>query len=310
MSFKFTTFFFFFQIQPGTFDCKFCGKRCKSKGGLKRHQTAKHKAAELEAEESEAGGDIWTRTILFTLQIHANNKLSNNLWYPKRLREEFNPNLVAEFRVDSQEKLLEKVKQACVFVAKDRPNIEKFFTTFYCSVVKHAQEYFPTLSSKAATLFSTTLANQLLEHAKSSCKPNESCQITNSAKPLTERELAGLQYLGGYVFRNVHRRLHKSQTWKTKEGQQMLSVIEAAKEASVPFSYRLVSCLKRGGLWSICTAAQNILARAEMHFKAGANVPSIDHTKISKICLMDHEIMANYQSIIEMSSIEVCKEVC
>ena len=119
-----------------------------------------------------------------------------------------------------------------------------------------------------------------------------------------------LQYLGGYVFRNVHRRLHKSQTWKTKEGQQMLSVIEAAKEASVPSSYRLVSCLNRGGLWSICTAAQNILARAEMHFKAVANVQSIDHTKISKICLMDHEIMANYQSIIEMSSIEVCKDVC
>ena len=176
MSFKFTSFFIFFQIQPGSFDCEFCGKRCKSKGGLRRHQTAKHKAAELEAEESEAGGDIGTRTILFTLQIHANNKLSNNLCYPKKRREEFYPNLVAEFPVDSQEKLLEKVKQACVFVAKDCPNIEKFFTTFYCSVVKHVQGYFPTLPLKAATLFSTTLANQLFEHAKSSCK------ITNSVR--------------------------------------------------------------------------------------------------------------------------------
>ncbi len=89
----------------------------------------------------------------------------------------------------------------------------------------------------------------------------------------------------------------------------MLSIIEAAKEASVPSSDRLVSCLNRGGLWSICTAAQNILARAEMHFKVNADIQSIDHTKISQICLMNHEIIANYQSIIEMSSIEASKDV-
>lgn len=275
---------------------------------MKRHQTAKHGTEGEEAEESTAGEDIWTRTILVTLQNYTSNKLSNNLCYPKQIREEFYPNLVAGFTVDSEEKLLEKVKLACGFVAKDRPNVEKFFTAFYCSVVKHAQEYFPTLSPKAATLFATTLANKLLEHAKQSYKSSELCQ-PNSSQPLTERELAGLQYLGGYVFRNLYRRLHKSQTWKTQEGQQMLSVIEAAKEASVPSSDRLVSCLNRGGLWSICTTAQNILARAEMHFKVRANVQSIDHTEISKICLMDHEIMANYQSIVEMSSIEVCKDV-
>ena len=57
--------------------------------------------------------------------------MPNDLCYPKKLREEFYPNLVAEFPVDSQEKYLEKVKLASVFVAKNGPNIEKFFTTSY-----------------------------------------------------------------------------------------------------------------------------------------------------------------------------------
>ncbi len=120
--------------------------------------------------------------------MHISNKLYNSLCYPKQIREEFSPNHVAEFSSDSQERLLDKVKLASIFVAKNRPNVEKFFTAYYSSVVQHAQEYFPALSPKAATRFSTTLATQLLDHARRSSKPNKSCQTMNSAKPLTERE--------------------------------------------------------------------------------------------------------------------------
>ena len=63
--FQVNKFLYPFQIQPGTFDFELCGKRCRGKGGLRRHQTAKHKTIELEAEEPEASEDIWTRTILF-----------------------------------------------------------------------------------------------------------------------------------------------------------------------------------------------------------------------------------------------------
>ena len=39
--------------------------------------------------------------------------------------------------------------------------------------------------------------------------------------------------------------------------QQSLSILEAAKLDEVSRSQDLVSCLNRGGLWSICTATEN-----------------------------------------------------
>ena len=61
------------------------------------------------------------------------------------------------------------------------------------------------------------------------------------------------------------------------------------------------------------TAAQNLLMRAETHFQQNAESDQIeriiDQTKILHICLRDITINSNYQSIIEITSLTVNKDI-
>ena len=82
--------------------------------------------------------------------------------------------------------------------------------------------------------------------------------------------MAGLQYLGGYIFRNLHQKIRGSSKWKTISCQQSLSILEAAKLDEVSRSQDLVSCLNRGGLWSICTAAENVFVKSRSLFQASS----------------------------------------
>ena len=96
---------------------------------------------------------------------------------------------------------------------KSSANAEKFYSNFYSSVVLQASKYFPDLSQKGGTLFATKLANSLLTFFK---KPTSIVSIEkenpkqSSSKTLSLREMAGLQYLGGYIFRNLHQKIRGS----------------------------------------------------------------------------------------------------
>ena len=84
---------------------------------------------------------------------------------------------------------------------------------------------------------------------------------------LAERETAGLQQLRGYILRNLHEKLLRSVKWKSPEGKQIISLLTGVSQEAVPSSQGFVSCLNRGGLWSLCIAAQTLLMRSETHFK-------------------------------------------
>ena len=133
----------------------------------------------------------------------------------------------------------------CDSVCKSQPNAVKFYPGFYPKIVKNAQNYFEEFTPKAAALFSTKLAASLLQSIKyfygsDQCKKSK---ISNQ-NHISERELAGLQYLGDYIFRNLYRKLRSSKDWKLSQSQHSISLLLAPKVEKV----ELISCPDRGGL--------------------------------------------------------------
>ena len=90
------------------------------------------------------------------------------------------------------------------FISKG--NSEDFYATFYGEIALNSSKYFKGLFQRAATLFATKLADTLLGHAK---------DVTTVS--LSENELAGMQYLGGYVLESLHRKHRTSKHKATTE---------------------------------------------------------------------------------------------
>ena len=62
-----------------------------------------------------------------------------------------------------------------------------------------------------------------------------------------------MQYLGGYVLHNLHR---KHGGTNSVESQQAMAILKAGKlESTTDSCQELVSALNRGGLWSITQPA-------------------------------------------------------
>ena len=167
---------------------------------------------------------------------------------------------------------------------------------------------------KAATLFSTKLATSLLQSIKN-CQGSDQCKKSKNTNQshLSERELAGLQYLGGYIFRNLYRKVRSSKEWQSSQSQQSISLLLAAKVEKVEEANKLISCLDRGGLSAICTPAQNVLLRSQTYFKCetetNKSVRCIDQAKVVSKCLQDVDLVSNFQSIIDSSEVKIDNNV-
>ena len=82
-------------------------------------------------------------------------------------------------------------------------NTEQLYNRLFQDIMRHTKDYFGKLSWKAAAVIGT----KFVEVVVSSHNTNEvSDEIT--VKNLSEIELAGMQYLAGYVLRTIYSKLH------------------------------------------------------------------------------------------------------
>ena len=114
------------------------------------------------------------------------------------------------------------------------------------------------VSRNSATLLSTKLADVMLAYSK------EKAVITvrNFKFELTEKEMAGLQYNGGYVLHKLHNKNIKSNLRDSKATQQAVALLKAGKDARLS---KADHKLNRGGLWSITKPAQTFFTRTEKY---------------------------------------------
>ena len=123
-----------------------------------------------------------------------------------------------------------------------------------------------------------------------------------------------MQYLGGYVLHNLHKKHGRT---NSVESQQAMAILKAGKlESITDSSQKLVSALNRGGLWSITQPAQQIFSKAEFHFRPFTSKPDLQRLDISGItnkATSDSDILAYYNLIVSDAELEpdshVCKDV-
>ena len=180
-------------------------------------------------------------------------------------------------------------------------NLDKYCSKYYAKVPLRSTTFFSGLSRNAATLLSTKIADSLIAFSKMER------ENTNTTTILNERDIAGLQYLGGYVLHKLYRKYAKA---NTKESQQAMAILKAGKveeSTNGATTQKLITSLNRGGLWSITMPAQRIFVKIEKHFRlltAHINLQGINLSGITRKALTDSDILSNFDLMVADASIE------
>lgn len=175
-------------------------------------------------------------------------------------------------------------------------NTEKFYVKYYAQVPLNSAKFFTGLSRNAATLLATKVADSMLAHCKHMKFSTDSSQPSQTV--LSEKEKAGLQYVGGYVLHNLHKKHAKTETI---ESQQAMAILKAGKLEDGCDSQKLVSCLSRGGLWTITEPAQKIFLKTEHNFRQSTSTAGLQRVDIAGIThksVSDSELLSNYHLMV------------
>lgn len=186
---------------------------------------------------------------------------------------------------------------------------EKFYSQYYMDIVKNSNNYFPELSSKSSKVLAMKLCDVILNHNLTEKIVEEEIMTRN----LSERELFGLQYLGGYVLQKIYTKLRNSLHYEKEENKQSIAVLLSAKleDPTKLVNLKLVSALDRGGLWPITENMQRIFVIAEKYFSIRAEKcsTSINREDIVKCICANSHVKVFFENVCSNCSIDVDKEV-
>ena len=238
------------------------------------------------------------------------DKIASNGVYPACIRNEVKS---YEFRKPGEESAeFSELKNLYGSLTKNG-NAEKFYEKFYSSVPLNATKYFEGLSRNAATLLSTKIAVHMLalfkEKAVAVGRASEEVK-----RNLSDKEMAGLQYIGGYVLHKLHKKHASSKFKDTPESQQVMSLLKAGKADDVTTgdSQRLISSLNRGGLWAITVSAQKLFERTEHQFRIfcpNTTLQRLDITGIASKTMSDVEAVRAWNTMLSNSELVVDADV-
>lgn len=193
----------------------------------------------------------------------------------------------------------------------EKHNIEKFYSVFFGNIVQNSSDIFPEITSNASTLLCAKLADSLVVEFKKFQKGEQSEMMETETPVLTEREVAGLQYLGGYVAHNLYRKYKNKKNWKDNYIQHALSILFACKcENDQLKNQKLINALNRGGLWAIKEELQQLLIKCEIEFRkiTSTSVRSININIIVSKLIKDIEIFEIFSKIVEEAPLKTDNE--
>ena len=167
-----------------------------------------------------------------------------------------------------------------------------------------AKKYFDSLDFPMCTLVATRLGDKILAHY------NLPLKYEPVVKPVTERDMDALQYLSGYVIHSLVRKIHKFTNWRSKNAQDLLTLLYAAKSDDVS-SQKLINCQTRGGLWAVTTECLHVFKLVEEEFRnetSAVHITKIDSDKISKALLKRIDMVSAYDSMTHGFTNTISKE--
>ena len=218
-----------------------CQKICKSKRGLNRHIAVKHKECSQDNQQethNHSRESTLTANILIGIVNDTKTRITGREVFANTLREEVKS---YHFNINEESTEFAEIQRLYEGFIK-KGNAEKFYAKYYSEIALNSTKYFEGLSRNAATLLSTKLADQVLNHAKES----NSANYSDVQRSFSDKEVAGLQYLGDYVLQNLHKKHRTSRNCKSSESQQAMSLLSACKEDDQ--NARNSQSLNHGGL--------------------------------------------------------------
>ena len=191
-------------------------------------------------------------------------------------------------------------------------NKEEFYQSYFKeNCFDTAIEYLNrSLNYQSASLLCRKLAEHIYIFFKKDDKKNDDEIRTRN---LDEREMAALQYLGGYVIHKLFSNLYKSQNKENNEKiQEQMSVLKAMKaDGDQIKNEKLIQALSRGGLWSLNGHTEKNFMIAEKYFsvKSDANSHTIKVFDMIKAIMEFTPVIEEYKSILFLSEIRASKEM-
>ncbi|XP_068752874.1 uncharacterized protein [Montipora capricornis] len=301
------------EVQRQGIACSLCQKICKSKRGLNRHIAVKHKECSQDNQQethNHSCESTLTADILIGIVNDTKIRITGREVFANTLREEIKS---YQFNINEESTEFAEIQRLYHGFIK-KGNAEKFYAKYYSEIALNSTKYFEGLSRNAATLLSTKLADRLLTHSKESLLPNSS-NYSDVQRSFSDKEVAGLQYLGGYVLQNLHKKHRTSRNCKSSESQQAMSLLSACKEddQNARNSQRLIASLNRGGLWSPTESAQKIFVKTEHYFKSYSSQPDqfqkIDIKNIIQKSAQDPDVVSSYNAIVSESGLRIDSSV-
>ena len=242
-----------------------------------------------------------TPAILKSLTENAVTKIRNSAVFSKPIQHELSIYQLTELeKCSPQFKIIYNIYNS---FQKNRDS-EKFYASFYASVPLKSRDFFPGLASNAATLLATKLADMMIVHLKELTQKNPKIHC----KEVCERELGGLQYIGGYVLHNLHKKYRNGKNWRSLECQHSMAILRACKADDADTSdNRLVACLNRGGLWAIKKELEMVFLITEQYFRAGKSTSGVEKLNFQGIinaAMNDDHLNSLFASVV--SEIDIC----
>ena len=184
---------------------------------------------------------------------------------------------------------------------------EIFHEKFYPEVVSKSKDYFPGLLYHV----SMNICRKLGEYVFSLPKRNSEIEKNVITKSISDRELAGLQYLSGYVIHKLFLKERNSRNYKCVESQEAMAILQAARSTVPNENTTLVEALSRGGLWSVNTNVQRIFVIAEKYFCIHTNEKQrfVNVFDMVKAVMEFSPVVENYKVVLTACDIEISKEV-
>ena len=277
-----------------TFNCKECQKVYKTKGGLTRHIQNKH---------TDPVDDSLDHTILSNIISKSVKMLSEDLCLSQERRESF-----AFVYVDNEMiPLLVKEIQVMYSQLVVSNNAEQFFASFFSTCVINAAVYLKDLPARSSTMLATKVGENIFNYFQKLSK-NVDTTPSNPSQ-ITDREIDGLQYLSGYVVKNLLKKTKNSANYSSPESQGVIAILENAIEAD-DAQQRLIHLQNRGGLTAVTGDCLKIFCRTEERFRVETEVDSlrkIDIRKISSDLMADVDIISFFNAVVD--NIELIDEI-
>lgn len=242
--------FLHFQEEPTpdhSLKCSICQKSYKTRRGLQRH-----------TEICTKKEDPIDKRILAQLLSEAVQKLSQDECCPQEIQEDaMKCNISIDHPLVNAEVVAKLFAELC-----RKKNIDTFYVEYMANVVHKASAWLPSLEEATAVKISMQFGEKMVHHAHKAAVS----KVVDTNRSMTSKETHCIAYIGGYVIRNLRKKLSRK-TIDDSVKQQYSSLLDACLQKRVSAKQdSLVNTLTRGGLVEINDTLTRLFEGVEAYF--------------------------------------------